>query len=668
METITLPVAAPMEVPECYICMEPETAEMPFLTKQMCPCTSKADSSLKVHQLCLELSRDSTGKCNVCKKPLSGDWAFDASFFQKRSIYSSTRHFEQRTDGTPNGIYFTLKSTGAYHGPMRWLAAKGLHKDGKLHGTQMTFVQGGEAATERNYHEGVLHGILVERDALGKVLLQENYEAGKLHGLRQELYKDIQLTGQYEHGVKVGEHLEADKVGDSYGVVFTRHISRATYKAGVLNGPYLQFHIDAGEGLPSETAVYRDGKLNGLQEKWYVDTTKLEREQLLEAHWVDGLRNGRYATFAAGKLDHEAWYYMDKAHGLERTFFPDGKLMKELTWHMSTKHGRVREWTSGGRVLMDAAYDNGFRHGRFVSQHLRGYNSVTVTEDFWSNGTKELRHGLHRVKEGSLVTREVNYKMGVRHGISLKHDHYDNGYIFRYRDGKLHGKCTVICNDQVQAEGCFSNGVPVGKHQLFCNGALKESVSYDSEGRLHGKCTFNQTDGTPFQAFNYEHGVLHGRQVVYFAGTQREKRVFNMRRGHVHGRFCVYDERGAAIEELLLKEDEGVTLQECLGKNALCAPSEREADGTYAHRFMNAEGTIFTCPNAAASLDCNCEECYVPPAREPRDYDDDYCGCALCCGDDDDWEPLRDQTSYRDDLSYQEDDDDEYRRDRYNDY
>lgn len=625
METITL--AQPVEeVPECYICMEPETPEMPFLTKQMCPCSSKADSSLKVHQLCLELSRDRTGKCHVCKKPLSGDWAFDGRFFQK-SIYGSERQFEQRSGGVPNGIYFTLKPTNAYNGPIRWLAIKGFYKDGKLHGPQLTLQQDGSAATERNYLEGELHGKTVERDVQGKVTLEENYEGGMLHGSRMELYHGIQLTGQFEHGVRVGEHLEVQEApayNFGEGTRRTDYINRVNYKAGIRDGPFLQFHLQVGESLPTEIAVYRDGKLNGLQLQWVLNHEELTRKPRLEAQWVDGKRNGRYASFFRGELEYEAWYYMDQKHGLERTYL-DGKLHTEETWHLGTKHGRVREWDSLGHITMDAAYDNGFRHGRFISSK----EDSTEVEEFWSDGTKELRHGVHRITVGSRVEREVNYKMGVRHGTSLKHNRYDDGYVLHYRNGKLHGQCHVMFNDKVQAQGSFCDGVPVGRHLLMDDGVLRESINYDSEGRLHGKCIFNQSDGTPFQVHNYKHGQLHGRQVIYFPGTCKEKRVFNMRLGRVHGRFRMYDERGAEVEHMQLKEDEGITLQECLGKDALCAPSERKMDGTYSNRWTRADGTIFPCPNQAAGNDCKCDECYVPPARKP--VDDDYCGCALCC-------------------------------------
>lgn len=663
------------EAPECYICMEPETAIMPFLRRTMCACSSKADSSLKVHQLCLELSRDRTGKCAVCKTALSSDWAFDQTFARTGAYYATTRTFTQMQGHAKHGAEYTLKPTNAYKGPMRWLAAKGQYADDRLHGPQFTYAADGSAATECNYAAGVLHGLLVERNAKGVVTLSETYADGKLHGPRSQLHYDIQLTGNYEHGIKVGQHLEVGK--RDYGQLSL--INRATYKAGVLDGPFLQYHIQTGESQPLETAVYRDGKLNGLQEKWSINPVTSEREQMEESHWIEGQRNGRHAVFQCGELMEETWYHMDKKHGLERFFFPDGSLQQETSWHLGEKHGRYRKWTQeyGKRTLdIDAAYDNGFRHGRFVTKKYYYSDSsdsnIVETEDFWSDGTKELRHGMHRIAEGSRITREVHYKMGVRHGLSLKRDKYDAGFVLNYKNGKLHGKCQVMYNDRVTAEGHFRDGVPVGKHVLFHQSIyLKESVNYDSEGRLHGKCIFNQSNGTPFQAFNYEHGVLHGRQVIFHAGTSKEKRVFNMRKGYVHGRFTLYDERGAIEEEQLLKKDDGISLQECLGPDALCAPSERLANGTFEHRWMDADGNIYECKHAAAGRSCNCEYCYTPPMEEAE------CNCAFCCADNYDegyyeaGEDLHDQTSYGDEEEYVDrsgwdsEEEREARRDRY---
>lgn len=613
------------EVPDCYICMEPESELMPFLKRPMCSCSSKADSSLKVHQLCLELSRDRTGKCAVCKTALSGDWAFDASF-RRANDYSSTRIFTQMKGQAKHGAEYTLRQTNAYVGPIRYLAVKGQYLDDKLHGPQFTYAADGTAATESNYAEGVLHGPFVERNAKGVVTLQENYADGKLHGPRMELKNGFQLTGNYASGIKVGEHVEVSRYKYDDPII----INKANYKAGVLDGPFLQYHIKTGEGLPLETAVYRDGKLHGLQEKWQVNTTTLEREQTEENHWMDGLRNGRQAGFQGGSLTEETWYHMGQKHGLERLFFPDGTLQQELSWHLGEKHGRIRKWIQeyGKRTLeMDAAYDNGFRHGRFVTPSQ--YNDQLITEEFWSDGTKELRHGVHRIEEvrgeEKVVRQETHYKMGVRHGSCMKRDINDDGYMLNYSNGKLHGKCEIIQDGYIQATGNFREGVPVGSHMLYSNKIVWESVNYDFEGRLHGRCVFFLNyDGMPLQVLNYAHGVLHGRQAIFYAGSQREKIVFNMRKGYVHGRFTLYDERGAIENQRMIKQDEGVTLQECLGSEALCAPSERLADGTYEKRWTAADGSIHKCKSAITGDKCDCEHCYKPPKEKVE------CYCVFC--------------------------------------
>jgi antitoxin component YwqK of YwqJK toxin-antitoxin module len=665
-------VVAETEAPDCYICMEAETELMPFLKRTMCACSSKASSTLKVHQLCLELCRDRTGKCAVCKTALSGDWAFDETFERTNRPYDTSRIFTQMQDQAKHGAQYTLKSTSAYAGPVRYLAAKGQYKADKLHGPQFTYEADGSAATESYYADGALHGLFILRNAKGVVELEETYDAGLRHGLRKELYLGIHLTGNYEKGLKQGTHLEGVmKPHHTYSdMVSSRYVKRCTYKADVLDGPYMQYHIDCGEALPTETAVYSNGKLNGLQEKWTLDEEKLERKQTLEAHWLDGKRNGRYATFIEGKPDVETWYYMDKKHGLHRSYFSNGDLYEETTWHLDEMHGRVRKWVmrkDKHTLLFDANYDNGFRHGRFISEKV-DYNGPmrTITEDFWSDGTKELRNGIFRVMLGDQEVVYSEYKMGVRHGAYRNTDSGGNPIQrLHFRDGLLDGFCALYNHGVTVASGHFKVGVSVGMHVLFSeDGPLLEEMHYDDKGQLHGTCIFNNTDGSHHQRLNFKHGVLHGRQIQYANG--REQRVFNMRDGHVIGRFTLYDERGAIVEQTLFKKDDGAALEDVFGPNTLCYPSERKANGTFEYRYMSVIGDIYICKNAAVGAECSCAECYVPPARKPVD---DECHCGFCRT----WDAESYQDEQRDyedehqDYDDYEDDESRYRR-RYSDY
>jgi antitoxin component YwqK of YwqJK toxin-antitoxin module len=643
-----------------------------------------------VHHLFLELARDNTGKCAVCKTPLSSDWAFDQTF-RRYVPFSGKATFTQMEGDLRNGAEYTLKRLHDYMGPLRYLAAKGQYKASKLHGPQFTYQADGSASSESNYVDGVLHGLRVERNAKGVVELEENYENGFLHGPRTELYFGIQLTGNYIHGAKEGVHLEGiSKKEYSYsysysGEVQTRYVNRVTYKSDVLDGPFMQYHIDCGEALPTETAVYKDGKLNGLQEKWTLDVEKLERIQTLEAHWLDGKRNGRYATFYLGELNTEAFYFADQKHGVDRVF-NGGKLLAETTWHMGVKHGRVREWTNDHKLLFDANYDNGFRHGRFVRKETKWRiygNGRMITEDFHSDGTKELRHGLYSVKELDVELIRANYKMGVRHGPYSTNDVHGQALLrLNFRDGKLHGKCMISEGGNFVAGGYFKDGVPVDEHIIMNEfGNARELVHFDDAGQLHGVCLYNNTDGSPYQRLNFKHGVLHGRQVQYVDG--RESRVFNMRDGAVIGRFTHYDGRGAIAEQRLFKKDDEATLRDVMGPYGICYPSERQADGSFKYRYLSANGDIFKCKAASIGDECDCYHCYVPPSRKPSSHS---CTCGMCY---DAGRALADQSSdyeddgrddYADDRSFvawgaEEDSDygydseeDHYRRHRYGRY
>jgi antitoxin component YwqK of YwqJK toxin-antitoxin module len=619
-----------------------------------------------VHQLCLELARDHSGKCAVCKTPLSGDWAFDQTFRRHIPYGGGKAIFTQMEGAAKNGAEYTLRRLNNVVGSLRYLAAKGQYRANRLHGPQFVYQADGSASSESNYVDGVLHGLRVERNAKGVVELEENYENGFLHGLRSELYFGIQLTGNYVNGAKEGTHLEGvikKEYNYSYsysGEVQSRYVNRVTYKSDVLDGPYLQYHIDCGEGLPTETAVYKDGKLNGLQETWTLDVEKLERKQTLEAHWLDGKRNGRYATFYNGELNAETFYFADQKHGVDRVF-NGGKLESETTWHMGTKHGRVREWTRDHKLLFDANYDNGFRHGRFVkkwSRSLYGPERI-ITEDFYSDGTKELRHGVYSVKMDGVELVRSNFKMGIRHGSYATNDVCGKALLrLQFREGKLHGKCMIGEGDNFVAGGYFKDGVPVNEHIIMNEfGNARELVHFDDAGQLHGVCLYNNTDGSPYQRLNFKHGVLHGRQVQYVDG--RESRVFNMRDGAVIGRFTRYDGRGAIVEQTLFKKDDEATLRDVMGPYGICYPSERQADGSFQYRFISATGDIHLCKAASIGDECDCEHCYVPPARKPSYYS---CMCGMCC----DYEAgraLADQSSYA--APYDSDDGrDDYADDR----
>jgi antitoxin component YwqK of YwqJK toxin-antitoxin module len=529
------------EIPTCYVCYEEESATKPFLNKHMCACTSKADSSLKIHQLCLELSRDSTNKCSVCKTALSSQWAFDSSF--KVSKMNDGVQVTQGEPEAPHGVCFKLSQTNSHVGPIRYLSETCNYQFGEKHGLEI--VNHSDVTIEYNWANGKLHGRCVKHDANGNMLFECNHDAGKKHG-------------------------------------------RCVY-----------YTTKLGKSMPKIVENYVNGEAHGVQ----------------------------------------LCYALDVANKCT-------VLQSQITYENGVLHGPVHEWAVSTRALLySATYKNGFRHGRFVSQQTI-HRDCTVTEEFWSDGTQELRHGLHRIESEGKIYLQAQYIMGKRHGRYFERSTFSGQlmHMLNFNNGKLHGECRLfgyevgLCQNMMKAYGKFNNGVPVGQHVLYGVGwdskkghsvhGILETVNYDANGQLHGTCIFNTDYCTKSQVLNFKHGVLHGRQLAFGfinqvseLAFQLPEVAFHMKDGMLNGCVETTDVRGE-IHHQYVQPNDGVTLRDIVGERALRFPAVRNNRG-FTARYISATGDVHTCESNALGLDtgCTCDECYTHEDME-NDYDD----------------------------------------------
>jgi antitoxin component YwqK of YwqJK toxin-antitoxin module len=546
----------------CYICYEEASTEKPFLNKQMCACTSKADSSLKIHQLCLELSRDSTNTCNVCKTALSSQWAFDDSF--KVSKIRNYVVVSQGEPEAPHGVCYKLRETHVSVGPIRSLAETCHYMFGEKHGVEIENFP--DCSIEYNWSQGQLHGRCIKQDLNGKVLFECNHVEDKKHGR------------------------------------------------------CVHYNPEFG---PSLVENYVDGALHGTQQFFVLDP---------KDNWM--------------------------------------VLQKQMNYENGVLHGPVQEWTVSEKPgqsgwLYKAEYKNGFRHGRFVSKQVI-HRDCTVTEEFWSDGTQELRHGLHRIESNGKVFLNAQYIMGKLHGMYFERDTVCGQLrkVLNYNNGKLHGECRLfgykiaLCRNMMTAYGKFVDGVPVGQHVLFDVGwdskmeqpvsCIQEIINYDAQGQLHGTCIFNNSDCTKNQVLNFKHGVLHGRQLAYAfinrwakVAFQLPEVAFHMKDGVLHGYVETTDARGE-IHRRYVQPDDDVSVRDILGERALRLPSVRSVYG-FESQYVSATGDVYGCESKALGLDtgCTCDECYTHEDME-NDYEDEMYETDSECNEDyNDWRERR---------------------------
>ena len=486
----------------------------------------------------MELSRDRSNKCSVCKTALSNQWAFDESF--KVVKLNDCVQVTQGEPEAPHGVCFKLSQTNSAVGPVRHLAETCYYQFGEKHGVEI--VNHSDSTIEYNWGNGKLHGRCAIRDANDNVLFECNHIAGKKHG---------------------------------------RCVTYST---------------ELGKSMPTLVENYVDGALHGLQ----------------------------------------LFYALDKIDGCT-------VLQKQLTYENGVLHGPVFEWsvsekTGESAILYGAQFINGFRHGRFVSQKTI-HRECTVTEEFWSDGTQELRHGLHRIESQGKIYLQAQYVKGKLHGRYFERSTFSGQLqkVLNFNHGKLHGECSLhdynvaLYQNVLKAYGKFNNGVAVGYHILYDIGwdsklnyhvhAIKEIVNYDSNGQLHGTCTFNNSDCMKSQVLNFKHGVLHGRQIV-FACSEEPRVAFHMKDGVLHGNVETTDARGEMYHTYVTSDDE-ITLRDVLGERALRYPALRFGEGIIASRYMSGNGDIHICEWKALGIRrrCNCDECYTHEDME-NDYDE----------------------------------------------
>ncbi len=604
----------------CYICYDEEdTTTNPFVREEdnVCDCRG----SMKVHQMCYEMARGLGEKCKTCRsvmrRPTAADDRWDAivnygekekTFIMKKACGSDVRHgpsveMEAASGGT--GMFYIKKKFNFI--------------DGELSGPYTTHDESGEVTGEGTYLRGQKHGRCEEK-------LQINMIStfAKVHAMWVDHYRqtkqiayivNLKLGGEFSSGKKTGVHVSVVK-WEEYNPYDC--IQEATYKDDLKNGPerhYLAHQYDekmtvvdvakANIFTPTKMTCreleWRAGEQHGWERKY--DTTHNTHDLVLEQHWRDGVLDGPSRSYKHQDrkkfLAAAEYYFMGKKEGVQQYFKaiyptcpePSTYLSESLTyregvldgpcyigWHYEI--GTVTGYT--GTMKSGKEYD-----GLFVSK-LHDSSIQNIFE------LRNLRNGkldgeLSHIKKGYHCTGDdrtykvLNYKEGVKHG---EFGQWITGGLqtvaLNYHEGLLHGKAGLYyeavpwdgkSRDTEKRRrgicvGQFCHGVPVGIHKLEQNtrGLWMEEISYDSQGQLHGICTYRRRPEFTLECrLNYKHGQLAGRQVIYdLAGHEKFAWTVYSGKGadgkRLKGLVEWFSEGGYVIKSRWIAREEGLTL------------------------------------------------------------------------------------------------------------
>jgi antitoxin component YwqK of YwqJK toxin-antitoxin module len=151
-------------------------------------------------------------------------------------------------------------------------------------------------------------------------------------------------------------------------------------KEGILfaqNNPYSGFIIDKyPSGILASKNGYLNGKLEGIQEKWFENGTKKELRWYANNHKI-GKHEGWYAN---GQKRFEYFIENDIPIKIHREWYPGGQLYTLFGYNKEGQpEGTQQMWFENGQIKANYVIKNGRRFGLFGAKGCMGQNEKKQT-------------------------------------------------------------------------------------------------------------------------------------------------------------------------------------------------------------------------------------------------------------------------------------------------
>ncbi len=241
---------------------------------------------------------------------------------------------------------------------------------GKLHGEERAFYEGGKLQAIVAYEHGLLSGKKQMFDQQGAVIEEAEYAQGKMDG------RFFQKTAD---GKEVATH----------------------FKNNLKNGPHLIFFPpnQNGEKVKAVEAHFVNDQLEGIVTEYSDKGVKIA-----ETPYVHGLKEGTAKIFAGEtKISITIEFLADKKNGLTTQYFPNGKKYRETShlndlregpettyhedgqiasiflYHNDKLNGLAQSWNKEGVLVFEGEFEDDLRNGKFNKYYDDGKPSLEQT-------------------------------------------------------------------------------------------------------------------------------------------------------------------------------------------------------------------------------------------------------------------------------------------------
>jgi len=434
-------------------------------------------------------------------------------------------------------------------------------------GYWLRYAQEGDTLLFCNYSHNELNGIYEEHYGDGHVKARILYEKGQRTDTAYfwefngelsfiEIYQKTNISN-VTHTTRINKdqqvialgYLKQD-VADSTWKEFypdNKLKSKATYKNGKLNGWVETYYLNGillqraefkeqqldgkvllyyPEGSPKSECNYKQGIQNGLLIEYYLDSV-IKTKSEYKNNTLNGLTQRYYPN---GKIATEENYLNGVLFGFFKTYFDNGQLESSSTLEAGKKQGNYIEYNRKGILILETGYKSGLIHGENKAYYENGtlahklnYKEGVKTgknQYYFPAGTLQEQQTFDYTK--TLAQVEVKRYYENEHlqetgTYNIKDSQDPKGWV---KEGEWQG---FYANEKVKYKEVYLNGK---KHldQLYYyeNGLLQRDEHYTHNLRQAVWMTYFE-DGKPETEFHYKNNALFGPFKEYYpSGTLKK--------------------------------------------------------------------------------------------------------------------------------------------------
>ena len=179
---------------------------------------------------------------------------------------------------------------------------------------------------------------------------------GQKHGKYKAYFenKEIQITGKYENGNKVGEWSYYNKNGDLFEIRESADYSGSYSNRGEYSGIIVSYY-DTGSIKNIES--WERGEQSSKYAKWIFNYENGQLQE--ERNYKKGSKDKQTFYYQNGQIQEEGNYKRGSKDGKQTSYYENGEIKEEQKYKKGNKDGKWTYYNENGSIKKVEEYKDG---------------------------------------------------------------------------------------------------------------------------------------------------------------------------------------------------------------------------------------------------------------------------------------------------------------------